>query len=423
MFKDNIIKKFNVTIIISLLFTLFNGAIRKWGNFGPSFGIILQLIQLCLPLVIVFINGGLKKPWNLWEIKFFLFCLIILAFNPLNLTLYHGLLGIVIYSPFFIVFFFYFINRDKFNFKPIYNILLIFILFEFILGFIQYQLPPDNFLNKYADMERFGGGDLVSMVGNSVRITGTFSYISGFTSFLIFVSLFTWVLIRENYNANIIAILIILNFSAALMSGSRAAVLTNLIYFSLIIKSEFNLQIFFFFIRKMIIPLIVILLVVLINGKIGLEDKILNAFDNFNERRVENATSGEQDMRIINDINDLIKFHGNYPIFGVGLGSTYQGATTLFGTSDYVTEYGYYEGELPRIVIEGGVFLLIIRIIILFKVISLLSINRYSRVVIFILIIYSGSFVFNTYTSFFYLLGLILLDNSTNNNLNQLLKI
>ncbi|MFX6945393.1 hypothetical protein ABTH53_20265, partial [Acinetobacter baumannii] len=67
-----------------------------------------------------------------------------------------------------------------------------------------------------------------------------------------------------------------------------------------------------------------------------------NAFIGFAERRDRGIQTGEESFRIFGDLNEVFNFRGNYPIIGVGLGSTYQGANKLFGTSPYVLEYGFF---------------------------------------------------------------------------------
>jgi hypothetical protein len=307
---------------------------------------------------------------------------------------------------------YYYENREYIDLRPLYPTFIFFCSFEFFLGFIQYQLPADHILNKYAAIEQLGNDQVIASIGNAVRITGSFSYISGYTSFLIFAILFIWTLIRAGYNRTIIAFLIIGTFVAILMTGSRGSVLLTIIILSLIIISEFNLVTIIGFLRSLFLPIIVIALLVSVKGISGFEKTIENAYLNFDERRITNAQSGEQEKRFFSDLNELfIDYRGNYPLFGVGLGATYQGATTLFGTSDFVKEYGYYEGELPRIVLEGGFIMLIFRIALFFWLLSWLELNKLSKIVLFFVFIYGIGNTFNVYNAIFLALGLIFLDN------------
>jgi hypothetical protein len=289
---------------------------------------------------------------------------------------------------------------------------ILFCTIEIVLGFVQYQLPADHILNKYAAINQLGENQTVALVGSSVRITGTFSYISGYTAFLIFVIFFIWTLIRANYNKRIISFLLSGTLFATLMTGSRSSVFFILIILFLIFYSEFTIETINSFLKSLIFPFLFLIMFLLAKGSVGIENIVGNAFSNFEERRISNAQTGEQSRRITWDLNELFfESRFKYPLFGVGLGSTYQGATSVFGTSDYVKEYGYYENELPRIVLEGGFFLLIIRIGLFIWLFSWLELNNLSKIVCFFVFIYAIPIVFNIYNSIFLAFGLIFLDN------------
>ena len=406
-------KSFNNIILFIFIFTLLNGVFRKWIFPNNSFGNFIQLIQIILPFFLVFSENKWIKPWKNQYIFSYILILIFFSFNPMNKTIFHGFLGFLIYTPFFFVLTYYIDNRSNINIIPLIKIFLYFCFFEIILAFIQYQLPADNFLNRYADIDKLGIGQSIAMVGNSVRVTGTFSYISGFSSFLIFTSIFSWVLVRINYNLTVVFFLIIGTLSATLMTGSRSVMLINLIIYFCMIKSEFSFSFIFGFFKKFLFTIILFFLISFIfNGLFGIDNVISASFENFENRRIENKTTGEEESRIFQDLSDVLNFNGNHPFFGVGLGATYQGATALFGTSDYVIEYGGYEGELPRIILEGGFFLFFFRLLLIGIICSKLNIYWYSKIIFFIILAYGTSLVFNVYNSFFFSIGLIFLDNS-----------
>jgi hypothetical protein len=341
------------------------------------------------------------------------FFLFISALNPLNLTILHGLLGLMLHLGFWWLIAYYYENRQFIDIRPLIKWMVLFCTIEIVLGFIQYQLPPDHILNKYAAIDQLGQDQAIATVGNSVRITGTFSYISGYSSFLIFANFFLWTLIRLNYNKKVVAFLFSGILLVNLMTGSRGAVLLAILIYSLIIFSEFNRETRTGFLRSLFFPIIGLALLLSINGTYGFVNKIEKAYLNFDERRTTNAQSGEQNQRISSDFNELFfDYRGKYPLFGVGLGATYQGATTLFGTSDYVKEYGYYEGELPRIVLEAGFIILLFRILLFLWLFSWLELNKLSKFVCFISFAYGIGIVFNIYNAIFLALGLIFLDNA-----------
>ncbi|MFX7914584.1 hypothetical protein ABTK35_20135, partial [Acinetobacter baumannii] len=87
----------------------------------------------------------------------------------------------------------------------------------------------------------------------------------------------------------------------------------------IMLLSEFNQRTIASFIKKLLLPGIIFLLIFLLKGTIGIEDKIAKAFTNFDERRKENAISGEQRQRIFGDLEEIfIDYRGKYPVLGVG---------------------------------------------------------------------------------------------------------
>jgi hypothetical protein len=411
MFSYNNNNSFNKITLFIVLFTVFNGAIRKWIFTSGPIGNIIQLLQVILPFILFYSNSNWLMPWKDNLIKLFIFLLILLAFNPLNKTLIHGLLGILIYSPFILIIYFYLLNKPYIDIRPLCNYFTIFCFFEIIIAFVQYQLPPDNILNRYADIEKLGEGQTIAMVGNAVRVTGSFSYISGFTSFLIFTSILTWVLVKIQYNSNIVILLFTGCITATLMTGSRSTMLIVLIIYASMFLSEFSFDTFMKFTRKLFIPFILIFFIAQINDLNGIGENVKQSFENFESRRIENFENGEQNVRLTQELFDVLNFTGKHPLFGVGLGATYQGATSLFGTSDYVKEYGGYEGEMPRIILEGGFILFFFRLFLIGIICSKLNFNFVSKFIFFVLLSYSSPLVFNVYNSLFFMLGLIFLDN------------
>jgi hypothetical protein len=98
-------------------------------------------------------------------------------------------------------------------------------------------------------------------------------------------------------------------------------------------------------------------------------------------------------------------------VFGVGLGSTYQGANLVFGTSEYVLEYGYNESEAGRIVLEGGFILFFLRIILFFVLMNKTLIPLYGKVLFFAMF-FSSQIVFSVYLGAFFLLGIMFVDRA-----------
>ena len=336
----------------------------------------------------------------------YLLLLIVQAFNPLNKTVFHGLLGIIMHSVFWLVSFYYLDNRDKFYSEKPMSIFLILAFGEIILASIQYQLPPTNILNRYAD-ENYTD---IAIVGNAVRVTGTFSFIAGFTSYLVFQLFLVWALVKINFKPAITLLLLLLSIVGTLMSGSRAALYINLIVIFFMIITEWKNFSLLKNAFKLVVPITVLVMVVLIYGNLGVSEKIQTAYDNYAERFRGGVESGEQSSRFSSSYMNLIDFRGKYPLFGIGLGATYQGATALFGTSDALEEYGFVESENEKVLLEGGYILFFFEIILMFSLCRQLYVPMPVKIMIGILIFMNPP-LYNVYNSIFMFLGISLLDN------------
>ncbi len=373
-------------------------------------------IQLFSPFFFLRTKGGML-PFNNKLFTFYFFYLLLSAINFRNLTIFHGILGIIIHVNLWYLLFYYYYNRHLIRFQPIINLALILCALELILGFIQYGLPPKHFLNAYADAER--GGD-VAVVVDSVRVTGTFSYLSGYTAFLIFYSFFTWALIKIQYNARITVTLIALGFLASFMSGSRGTTFTYTLFLIYLVVFEFKEVHYHNIVKSMFMPILLLIMINVITGKLSIVDQIVKAYDNFMVRRENGAASGEEQKRIFWDFEQLYNFEGNYPYYGVGLGSTYQGATQLFGVSPYVIEAGYLETELTRVVVEGGFILLIFRFTLMVFILIKLSFTKRDKLFLFCFFVFFGGYAFNVYNAIFIFLGFVIVDQAFINKDEQI---
>jgi hypothetical protein len=143
----------------------------------------------------------------------------------------------------------------------------------------------------------------------------------------------------------------------------------------------------------------------------SLANRFETAYGNFEDRVDTGNESGELAWRIDWTYNEIINYHGNYPIYGIGLGSTYQGANILFGESSYAKEYGYYESELGRIVLEGGFILFFFRIIMFLVVLRFSHISFAGKIIMFIFF-FNNMIIFNAYLGAFFILGFILVDRA-----------
>lgn len=406
----NVLIRTSTYLIFVLLFTVSSGAIRKWVpvNAGVS-NIILFGQLLVLPASTLLLrHRQIAVPNGLFAL---LSCYIIFACNPLNLTLFHGLLGLLIYCGWFIILKVYLANRYCFDTKQLTKFLLIVIGFEFLLAAVQYTSPADSFINKYANQAALGENSGIALVGSAVRVTGTFSYLSGFTAFLIVVPFLCWGLLRKNTFTSIASFLLLACLPVCMMTGSRMAVLIHLVLMTYIILRR-NVKI-----NQLIKPGIGVAIFVVISSVINpqvvetVEDVVSKAAVNFGERRNEQKKAGEERQRIFWDWEQLLNFNHSKWLTGVGLGATYQGATSTFGTSNHVQEYGYYETENARIMLETGVFGLLLRFMLGIYISFQIRVPTIDKWFLAFFNIFLFTYVFNVYNAVFGALALILLDN------------
>ena len=350
------------TFLLIFIFTIFSGVLRKWIFIDRSVGNFIFFIQIIIPYL--FLSNESFKTSRLRKIPilviFFLY-LLIFAFNPLQKTYYHGLIGIVFHFAFWFLMSFYIANRESFDLRPIINTLVIIVIAEIILAFVQYRLPQTHFINRYAAVENVG--NVIAEVGNAVRVTGSFSYISGFSAYLLFHVLFVWALIVYDYKPLITILLMIAGLFACFMNGSRGSTYLYLIilFFFLIFEAKkTNVS---KHLGKLFIPVLLVTLLYLNSGSSGLADTFTKAYDNFQARRSGLVESGEEQKRIFGDFYALSNFKGSNPYFGIGIGAAYQGSLVLFGSSEALLEYGFVESELEKYVLEGGFILLLLRLL------------------------------------------------------------
>jgi hypothetical protein len=246
-----------------------------------------------------------------------------------------------------------------------------------------------------------------------VRITGTFSYISGFGSFMFFYPFLMWALIRLNYSLWFVGLGISFGFVAALMTGGRGPVLVYITYTAVIMLVLYSLKDIGTIFARLFFPALIILGIVLAYGETPLRKQVVKAYENFMDRLERGRESGEQQKRLTWDL-DYLKNLNRYPniVTGIGLGATYQGAVILFGRSQYVTKFGYVEGEFIKMLLEGGIVYIVLRIILATIVVLSLSFQHpVLRLLIWFSLVYAIPIVFNVHNAAFLLISIILVDN------------
>jgi hypothetical protein len=405
----------SLTIETKIFLTYFlvavaGGAIRKWFTTSSVAGNAVLLVQMLLPFALFYFRSATaKNPFVIYKILLIYFAYLFFhILNPMQLTLFHGLLGLIIHGAFWLGLFFYLANRDKFQMDALIKWFLIAAAVEIVLGFVQYALPQGHFLNKYAQ-ERH---DNIAVVSGSVRITGTFSFISGYTAYTIFHAFLVWALIRLRYPNWITMSVAALGLVACFMTGSRSGVVVYLAFLAPVFFREFSGPQLAKLFGSLIIPAVIVILVLIGSGNKVVIDRTEKAYNNFADRAIRLQQTGEQKQRLtfgLGYFNIQNKFES--PIIGVGTGATYQGATLLFGKSNYVLRFGFVESELVQIVLEGGVVMLLLRIFLATMLVLKLSFKGPIRWVIWSCILYAVPVVFNVHNAAFLMMGIILVDN------------
>ncbi|MBK6931258.1 MAG: hypothetical protein IPH12_10485 [Saprospirales bacterium] len=326
--------------------------------------------------------------------------LLLMAANPLNQTIYHGIFGILLHLGFLLFGFHYLENRQLYCWDRLMGLLMLVFAVEVILGMVQYNLPRNHFINRYAAE----GATSIAYVGERARVTGTFSYVAGFTSWLFFTNIWIWSLALRRKSIQVITILTALAILASLISGARAA-----------LGFTFLFAVFLYYTVLGRISPPRIILVILTGALIGISafqnsPFVREAWDNFYSRIEDGIRDQEFGRRTFGVLEEVINYRGDYPILGSGLGGTYQGARSLWGESYILKRYGGYEEEPERIVLEGGLVLFFLRTILLIYMLAALRIPKVYKFLFGIIILFFTHSIFNVYNIVFVPLALSLLD-------------
>lgn len=214
------------------------------------------------------------------------------------------------------------------------------------LCFAQYRLPAGHMLNRYANNEL---GQKVALVINAVRVTGTFSYISGLGVYVAFQAaallavLFAdgWRLKRNVW----IWLNLLLTIAVIPMTGSRAIALYFVLYLMALAvlgpaARQRGASQARFFIGGICVAALCV-------GLFG------DAFDRLAERT---RTSGDTRSRFENVVLQPFQFLELAGLFGYGAAATHQAAPALVpgGASYYWLPRVYFEDEPGRVMLEMG---------------------------------------------------------------------
>lgn len=397
--------KFNYwLLVIIFLYTTFNGAVRKWLLDSAILDFFTFLVQLGMLVVVI-----LAYKRELWgDLKIILIAygvaLVLLAVNPRNATLIHGAVGFILHFSVWLFCFIYYQNRDVFPYEQMVKLTIIVLFIQFGLGVVQYNLPNTHFINKYIGDD--AGAN--AFVGDRVRISGTFSYISGFTAFLCFCGFFIWSLAIYRVNIVVRYLLALLSFLCVLMSGSRSV----FIIFSLPVIASVLED--FMQPSSRVVGTIALVLFLAAAPILYMNLEFVSIIvDNYAQRVETGASSrGDQDTRVFGPLEEVQNFRGEYDVFGVGLGATYVGVNKLLGKSFFTREYGYYEEIAERIILEGGFVLFFIRIGMFILLYLYSNLPKIYLIPFLIIVTFYFNLCFNIPNIIYFILGFCMVDKA-----------
>lgn len=341
-----------------LVLVVIEGALRKWIfpqaseviYFLKDFVLIGAYIRYFL-LSAVQIHLFTQKPLILLLVSCTAIWAGVQAFNPSLGSPIIGLFGIksyFLYAPLiWLVPQMFETEEALYKFLRSYLLLLIPVG---LLAIIQFFSPPASPLNVYAWGEE--GPNVVSSGLNTVRVTGTFSYLTGYSTYLLaclclLLPIFSrpqprfWQVLAL-IEGGLIAV-------TSFMTGSRGLVLGSVLLitgYGLLLALT-SLSSFFRNTRKLFLPALVGFLVVSQGARL--------AFQSF-WNRVETANDNVVD-RIINPFLQPFQVFYLKGLDGYGLGATFQANRIIrrvFQLPPGEVIPVYYENEMGRIALEVG---------------------------------------------------------------------
>lgn len=406
-------KRFNIAVSVVLIFTVVSGAFRKWVFPTGNAGTLIFGLQLLVPVAILLINGDEKlrkevKP--AWENMFFL-TLILLAFNPLSQSIFHGIIGFYMYSLFYLIMRKYFIYKDHIHLKSLFWVILGIAGLEFILGSAQYFLPPTHILNYQIKIKGLDPG--IARVGDNIRVSGTFSYLAGYGTFVSLVGYLVWSQLVLRTKLVWLVPFALAGIGCALFSGSRGAIINFLIF------AVFGLSGYLLSIKQTIrlVFFVSIAFVILSYFEFGgFSDKFNTGVQNISTRFGDTDKLEESDLgaRSLTPVFAIFGFDlpVGFNLFGIGLSATYQGTNIIWGTSEAAKMVGGWEDEVGRVLIEGGYLMYLFRVLIMIYVVRKMQWPKWMIFPFFLYLFFFTQTVINIYSTTFTFLGLMFVDNA-----------
>jgi hypothetical protein len=418
-----------VAVVGALLVAVFEGVFRKWiiPDLGQSvyFAKDILLLGGCVGLFIPRLVR--REPmFDRHPANPFIFLLLVLGLcqlaNPALANLRVGLFGLKAYL--LDVPLLYLVPKAFPTVAQLRRFWTVFLVCAAIpagLGVLQFSAPADSELNRYAWADEMDA-ESVSMFGDAgrVRITGTFSYISGYAVYLTVVVLMVLPVMLAEGNRWIRGAtcgVLVLALGNLLMTGSRgpfvtlagAAAVLLVLGFShgAAVGSRAALGVL------VVLPLTVVLT----------QSAFPDAWASFFERVSNTEDVEERLIGIVSNPGPALDPAG---VFGYGIGSTHQAAKFLIPDGLAFRRPPDAEGEWERIILELGPIgfglVVVIRILVLGRLWRTFATSRdpahrwfVATALLFAAASIPGNLVFNHTASVFYwfFAGVALISDKT----------
>lgn len=351
--------------LLALFFVLLvvDGALRKW--VFPEYGTLLFLLKDAVLWVALLAFAArrsalslprpVKATWVPLLLTIYVFVVLLQAFNPRQVSLTVSAIGLkahLAYLPLVVLLPALVTEADDEQMtRSLWRLTILLYLPVLALGVYQFSQPPTAAINTYArEMEV-----VATSLSEVPRITGTFSYISGFTSFLSFGAFLSVAVLlagirwRERSLMALGATLVVATAIVLPMTGSRGPVLLTtggLGLLLLVVRLGRGRRL------KLLAAAVLLSLVVVEGaGEVGLTQ----GWQALSER-TERVGPEELGSRIVEAVSGPVRGLERAGLSGYGVGSNHQAAPRFVRGSlehSWLPD-GYVENAVVRVVTELG---------------------------------------------------------------------
>ena len=351
------VKRWRPAVLVGIVLVIFEGAIRKWLLPGSQ-----DLVYFAKDVFFLGAYVGFFRSRERLRLRYpqaqFLYAGLVLAvavglFEIFNPRLPNFLVGLLGFKSYFLYVPLLFVVPAVFaDDLALARFLKRYVLLSLPVGLLtvaQFFSPQGSILNTYARPTEAGS---ISTFGTShfVRATGTFSYISGYTTYLLASTVLILMILtatRWRFRRNLaIYAALGMTFLGMLMSGSRGpifllALLFPLYWWLAVVREKQSGRTF---VR------LLLGLGLLVAGLSSAGEEAVTAFGQ--------RASGSQDVasRLISPFLSPVHVLPSAGVVGYGIGSTHQAATAV---TQGIVPYSWIEGVAPesesgRVMLELG---------------------------------------------------------------------